>query len=106
MRAVKTCLHQRHKHKHKLSADVIGENTQVFFLFTPIINVLKAQVQENQTSSFFSSCAWTLTLWISDDQEENDCVPSSHASASAFVVDDLTELNCTGFACVYVASIN
>ena len=45
-------------------------------------------------------------LWISDDQEKNDCVPSSHVSAYAFVVDDLTELSCTGFACVYVASIN
>ena len=83
-----------------------GESTLLFFLLTPIINALKAQVQENQTSSFFSSCAWTLILWISDDQEKNDCVPSSHVSAYAFVVDDLTELNCTGFACVYVASIN
>ena len=45
-------------------------------------------------------------LWISDDQEKNDCVPSSYVSAYAFVVDDLTELGCTGFACVYIASIN
>ena len=45
-------------------------------------------------------------LWISDDQEKNDCVPSSHVSAYAFVVDDLTELSCTGIACVYIASIN
>ena len=83
-----------------------GESTLLFFLLTPIINALKAQVQENQTSSFFSSCAWTLILWISDDQEKNDCVPSSHVSAYALVVGDLTELNCTGFACVHIASIN
>ena len=43
-------------------------------------------------------------LWISDDQEKNDCVPPSHVSVYAFVVDDLTELGCTGFACVYIAS--
>ena len=83
-----------------------GESTQVFFLFTPIIHVLKAQVQENQTSSFLSSCAWTLILGISNDQEKNECVPSSHVSASAFVVDDLTELNWNRFACVYIARIN
>ena len=45
-------------------------------------------------------------LWITDDQEKNECVPSSHVSAYPFVVDDLTELSGTGFACVYVASIN
>ena len=45
-------------------------------------------------------------LWITDDQEKNECVPSSHVSADPFVVDDLAELSCTGFACVYVASIN
>ena len=45
-------------------------------------------------------------LWIGDDQEKNECVPSSHVSADLFVVDDLTEPSCTAFACVYVASIN
>ena len=45
-------------------------------------------------------------LWISDDQEKNECVPSSSVSADPFVVDGLTEPSCTGFACVYVASIN
>ena len=55
---------------------------------------------------FFPSCACSLILWISDDQEKNDCVPSSHDSAYAFVIDDLTELSCTGFACVYVPSKN
>ena len=45
-------------------------------------------------------------LWITDDQEKKECVPSSHVSAVPFVVDGLTERSCTGFACVYVASIN
>ena len=45
-------------------------------------------------------------LWISDDQEKNERVPSSHVSADPFVVNDLTEPSCTGFACVYVAGIN
>ena len=31
-----------------------GESTHLFFLFSPVINAFKAQVQENQTGSFFS----------------------------------------------------
>ena len=31
-----------------------GESTLLFFLFSPVINAFKAQVQENQTGSFFS----------------------------------------------------
>ena len=44
--------------------------------------------------------------WITDDQEKNESVPSSHVSADPFVVDDLTEPSCTGFAYVSVAGIN
>ena len=102
LRVVKTCLHQRRKHKHKCGRNSTrintntGESTHLFFLFSPVIHAFKAQVQENQTRSFYSSCACSLILWIGDDQENNDCVPSSHVCAYAFVVDDLTELSCTG----------
>ena len=43
--------------------------------------------------SFYSSCVRSLIVRISNDQEKNECVPSFHVSAYAFVVDDLTELN-------------
>ena len=83
-----------------------GESTHSFFLSLPVINAVKAQEQENQTGSFYSSCVCSLIEWISNNQEKNECVPSFHDSAYAFVVDDLTELSCTGFACVKVAGIN
>ena len=50
--------------------------------------------------SFHSSCVRSLIVWIGNGQEKNECVPSSHVSAYAFAFDDLTELSCTGFACV------
>ena len=51
------------------------------------------QHKNNSLYSLYSSCVRSLIVRISNDQEKNECVPSFHVSAYAFVVDDLTELN-------------